>query len=112
MRTKLLALAATGVAGLALGAGVGVAAAQSDGRDTARPPVTTPATELDSMDEMHAAMRDQIPAELAAQCEEMHASMPAEMRSMEPGVMGSMMGGMGDSMGAGSMAARHAQHHG
>lgn len=80
MRTKLLTIAATGVAGLVLGAGVGIAAAQSDGRDTARPPVAALTSEFDSMDEMH-------------------SSMPAEMRSMEPGAMG-------------SMAARHAQHHG
>lgn len=103
MRTKLLTLAATGVAALALGTGIGSAAAQSDGRDATRPPVTAPSTELDSMDEMHAAMRDQMPAELAAQCDEMHASMPDEMRSMEPGAMGSMMAGSG---------GQHVQHHG
>lgn len=82
MRTKLLTLAAA-VAGLALGAGVGVAAAQDGGND-ARPSVTTAAAELDSMDQLHAVMRDQLPAELTAQCDEMHAAMPDDMRSMDP----------------------------
>lgn len=105
MRSKLLTLAATSVAGLALGAGV--AAAQAGG-DDGRPPVTVPAVDLDSMDEMHAAMRDRMPADLVARCDEMHAAMPEDMRSMDPGAMdpgamGSMMGGAG--------RGPHQQHH-
>ena len=93
--SKILTLTATGLAGLVLGAGIGVAAA-GQGADPTRPeraPVT-------SMDEVHAGMVDQMPAELAAQCDQMHAS------------MGSMMSGMA---GAGAMDAGmpggHAEHH-
>ena len=107
MRTKLLTLAVSGIAVLALGAGVGVAAAQGDGSDTL-PPVTAPAGEYDSMDEMHAAMRDQMPAEFAAACDEMHAAMPEGMRSMDPGSMG---GFMGTGMSGGFMTGQHGQHH-
>lgn len=113
MRTKLLSLAATGVAGLVLGAGVGVAA--QDRNDDAQPPATAQTDEFDSMDQMHAAMRDQMPAGLAAQCDEMHAAMPEGMRSMDPGSMGSMMGGdMGSMMGGdmgGAVSDQHSLHH-
>ena len=109
MNTKLITLVATGFAGLTLGLGVGVAAAQPDTDDS---PTTTPA-DVGSMDEMHAAMRDQMPPELAARCDEMHASMPADMAAMDPG---QMMGGMGQMMGGAgvmdeSMPAGHAAHH-
>jgi hypothetical protein len=107
MRTRLAVFAATGIAGLALGAGIGVAVAETD--DPPAPP-RAGAMPFGSMDEMHAAMRAQMPDDLAAACDEMHASMPEEMRDM--GAMGDMgamrgMGGMGGGMGAG-----HARHHG
>lgn len=57
--SKILTLAATGVAGLALGAGIGVAAA-GQGTDPAPP---APTFDIASMDEMHATMRDQLPPE-------------------------------------------------
>ena len=53
-------------------------------------------------------MRDQMPEDLAAQCDEMHASMPAEMRLMSPESMDSMMGE--GARGAG-IPGQHAQHH-
>lgn len=57
------------------------------------------------MDEMHARMRDQMPSELA-QCDEMHASMPADMAAMDSD---QMMGGAG--VMDGSMPTGHAAHH-
>lgn len=113
MNTKLLTLAATGLAGVTIGLGVGVAAAQPDDDLS-----TTTSADIGSMDEMHAAMRDQMPPELAEQCDEMHAAMPDDMAAMEPGrMMGRMMDGMGDMMGGrgvmgGSMPADHDAHHG
>lgn len=96
MTKKLLTLAATGLAGLVLGAGIGVAAADDPGSGSR---VVPP----EAMDEMHDAMRDQLPPELRAQHDEMHASMAGSMGSMDWGSMGSMMGG--------DRAARHAEHH-
>lgn len=109
MNTKLLTFAATGLAGLTLGLGVGVTAAQPDDGGSATTPV-----DVGSMDEMHAAMRDQMPAELAEQCDEMHASMPDDMAAMDPGQMGQMMGDMMGGRGVigGSMPADHVAHHG
>ena len=113
MNTKLLTLAATGVAGITLGLGVGVAASQADPADDRTPP----AADVGSMDEMHQSMRDQMPAEYAAACDEMHASMPGDMASM-PGDMpsdmpGGMSGGMSGGMnGAGGMSSgQHQAHH-
>ena len=82
---KLLTLAATGLVGLVLGAGIGVAAADQDGPTR---------------------MSEQMPAELAEKCDEMHAdmgSMMGSMGSMES--MSSMMGGMGAGM------SDHEAHH-
>lgn len=92
MPTKLLVLAATGVAGLVLGVGAGLGAAALGDGEEAPPPLTAPTTEFGSMDEMHAAMRARMPAGLAEQCDAMHAAMPEGMRSMDPALMGSMMG--------------------
>ena len=93
---KLLTLAATGLVGLVLGAGIGVAAADQDG-PTRMP---APFSDMSSMDEMHATMSEQMPAELAEQCDEMHADMGSTMGSMS-----SMMGGMGAGM------SDHEAHH-
>ena len=99
MNTKLLTLAATGVAGITLGLGVGVAAGQADPGDDLTPPAVADAG---SMDEMHEMMRGQMPAEFVAACDEMHASMPADMASMETGHMN----------GAGGMSnGQHQAHH-
>lgn len=106
MSNKFLTLVATGIAGLVLGAGIGVAAA-GDGSDSTPPTTSTPRSSA-SMDEMHGAMRDQMPDDLAAQCDEMHASMPAGMRSMSPESMDSMMG---EGMRGTGIPDQHAQHH-
>ncbi|MFP5579808.1 MAG: hypothetical protein ACLGIZ_16470 [Acidimicrobiia bacterium] len=97
--SKILTLAATGVAGLVLGAGIGVAAA-----DQGSPPVAPePAQDVSSMGEMHDAMRDQMPAELVDEWDQMHDAMgDGDHASM----MGSMMSGM-----QGGMPAGHAEHH-
>ena len=100
--SKLLTFAATGFAGLVLGAGIGAAAADQDGS----PRMPAPYGDVSSMDEMHATMADQMPAELAEQCDEMHASMGSMMDGM--GSMGSM-GSMTNRMGAGM--SDHEAHH-
>lgn len=101
MTRRFLIAAATGAAGLLLGAGIGAAAAG--------PGSTGPgsAVEAETMDEMHELMRAQMPDDLVAQCDAMHESMPDAMGSMDPGSMGSMMGGSFDDMDG-----WHAQHHG
>lgn len=105
MNTKLLTLAATGVAGITLGLGVGVAAAQGGPGDDRTPPAVA---DLGSMDAMHEMMRDHMPAELADACDEMHASMPDDMASMHNG----HMNGVGGMNGAGGMAnGQHQAHH-
>jgi hypothetical protein len=60
------------------------------------------------MDEMHDAMRDQMPAELVEQCDQMHDAMGDGDHASMMGSMGSMgsMGGMGAGMLGG-----HAEHH-
>ena len=75
--SKILTLAATGLAGLVLGAGISAAAATGDEipRPVDRPAMDTGSMgmgsmgtvsmDLESMDQMHAEMRDQMPAELA-----------------------------------------------
>lgn len=103
MRTRLRTLAAAGLVGLVVGGGIGMAVAQPRDGGAARPVAV-----YESMDQMHTAMRDALPPELAAQCDEMHASMPAGMGSMAPG---SMMGGAPGSMAPGSMGTLHGQHH-
>ena len=112
--SKTLTLAATGLAGLVLGAGIGVAAAGEDTTPT-RP---ERAADVTSMDEMHAAMADTMPAELVEQCNEMHAAMADHMGDGDHASMmesmGSMMdGSMMDGMDAttGQMPAGHDAHH-
>ncbi|HAS10593.1 MAG TPA: hypothetical protein DCS55_08780 [Acidimicrobiaceae bacterium] len=100
--SKILTLTATGVAGLVLGAGIGVAAAADQG---SRPATPEPAQDVSSMDEMHDAMRDQMPAELVEQCDQMHDAMGDGDHASMMGSMGSM-GGMGAGMLGG-----HAKHH-
>ena len=75
--SKILTLTATGLAGLVLGAGIGVAAAGPDA-----PSAPAERSDITSMDEMHATMVDQMPAELAEQCDEMHAAMGGHMSGM------------------------------
>lgn len=105
MNTKLFTLAATGVAGITLGLGVGVAAAQGGPSDDRTPPAVA---DVGSMDAMHEMMRGQMPAELADACDEMHASMPADMASMGPG----HMNGAGGMNSAGGMSnGQHQAHH-
>jgi hypothetical protein len=96
--SKILTLTATGFVGVVLGAGIGVAAA-GDGTPVPfeRPammetaPMGMGGMDARSMDEMHATMRDQMPAELAERCDEMHAATPSQMTD--------------------GMRTRHAQHH-
>lgn len=112
--SKTLTLAATGLAGLVLGAGIGVAAAGQDGTSPARDRVET----VTSMDEMHAAMVETMPAELAEQCNEMHAAMAdhmgdsdhaSMMESMSSMMDGSMMDGTDATTG--QTPADHDAHH-
>jgi Spy/CpxP family protein refolding chaperone len=105
--SKILTLTATGVAGLVLGAGIGVAAAATDQGN--RPAGAERVQDVSSMDEMHDAMRDQMPADLVEQCDQMHAAMTdgdhaPMMGSM--GSIGSIMSGTGAAMPDG-----HAEHH-
>ena len=104
--TKIRTLAATGLVGLVLGAGVGVAAA---GQDDPGPMRDRPG-DVTSMDEMHATMTDQMPAELAEQCDEMHATMGEHMGDGDHASMMGSMGSMADGMGT-DMTDRHARHH-
>lgn len=60
------------------------------------------------MDEVHAAMRDQMPAELVEQCDEMHAAMSGHMADID---FGSMMASMGSTMGGADTFGGHAAHH-
>lgn len=103
--SKILTLAATGLAGLVLGAGIGVASA-GQGSD----PAPEPTVDVESMDQMHAAMRDQMPPELVEHCDEMHAAMGEHMNDVDHA---STMGSMGSTMsGAGAgMFGNHAEHH-
>jgi hypothetical protein len=89
MPKRFATLALTGLIGLAAGAGIGVAAAET-GRGELRPNESAPMLDQAAMDTMHDAMRDQMPADLAQQCDDMHRIMGDEM---DPGQMGSMMGG-------------------
>lgn len=100
--SKILTLTATGLAGVVLGAGIGIAAAG----DTPAPPTDRPVVtdlmdmgsmDMRSMDEMHASMRDQMPAGMAEQHDEMHAA---------------MVDHMGDgNRPAGVSPQEHAEHH-
>ena len=107
--SKTLTLAATGLAGLVLGAGIGVAAAGQDSTSPAPHPVET----VTSMDEMHATMVETMPAELAEQCNEMHAAMADDMGDGDHASMMESMSSMMDGMDAttGQMPADHDAHH-
>ncbi len=107
MSRTLFAIAA-GLTGLVFGAGIGMAAGD-DPVVTATPPPPVTAGAFESMDEMHAAMRSQMPDDLAAQCDAIHASMPEDLRAAAPGSMGSMMG---DGSSFGWMGSQHTAHHG
>lgn len=104
--SKTLTLAATGLAGLVLGAGIGVAAA-GGGQDSSSSADRVEA--VTSMDEMHAAMVDTMPAELAEQCNEMHATMGDGDHASMMKTMGSTMDGMDASTG--EMPADPDAHH-
>jgi hypothetical protein len=104
--SKILTLTATGLAGVVLGAGIGIAAGDTPPSPTDRPAVTAPmdmgsmdmgSMDMGSMDEMHASMRDQMPADMVEQHDEMHAAMADHM---------------GDgNRPAGVSPEQHAQHH-
>lgn len=108
--SKTLTLAATGLAGLVLGAGIGVAAAA--GQDNT-PPAPERVDAVTSMDDMHAAMVETMPAELVEQCNEMHAAMADHMGDGDHASMMESMGSMMDGMDAttGQMPADHDAHH-
>jgi hypothetical protein len=100
--SKILTLAATGLAGVVLGAGIGIAAADDTPKTpTERPAVTAPtdmgsmdsmdmgsmdSMDMGSMEEMHASMRDQMPAEMVQQCDDMHAAMGDHVGTRPEGV--------------------------
>jgi hypothetical protein len=98
---KRFALSAlTGLVGLALGAGIGVAAAQAGTDSPPRAEATATMPDGTQMDAMHDAMREHMPGALAEHCDEMHGSMGGVI---EPGQMNSMMSGFtGD---------QHRSHH-
>lgn len=116
MRTKPLITVVAALGGLVLGAGIGAAAAQSPAsvaQTPSAPEVSVPPPEMHQgemhredmhrgMDEMHEAMRSHLPAELADECDEMHASM---------GAMHAEHRGMGGVMHGGDDAAHHETHH-
>lgn len=96
---KILTLTATGLAGIVLGAGFGVAAADdTPPAPTERPDAAAPmamdsmdmdsmgmgSMDLASMDAMHGSMRDQMPAAMADRCDEMHAVMAEQHAEHHP----------------------------
>ena len=99
--SKILTLIATGLAGVVLGAGIGIAAGDTPAPPTDRPAVTAPmdvgSMDVGSMDEMHASIRDQMPADMVEQHDEMHAAMADHMAD--------------GNRPAGVSAEEHAQHH-
>jgi hypothetical protein len=102
MRSKILTFALTGLIGLGLGAGIGVAAAQTRaGTVTVAPDQVAPGHDV-QMDEMHAVMRDQMPANLSEQCDGMHTAMATTMGERHTD---SQMGRFG------SESDEHRQHH-
>ena len=72
MRKLLVALVVIGALVVGVGVGVGVAQTGTHAPTTSTPPVTMPHDQA-GMDAMHAQMRAQMPAEMQAQCDEMHA---------------------------------------
>jgi hypothetical protein len=119
MNARLLALAAglPFALGVAVGAGAGpINVAAADQPETVAPisamammngmssdAMATMHADRDAMDAMHAAMTDQMPAELREDCDAMHAAMAASDMPM------------GDMLMRGDMPARmpgdHAAHH-
>lgn len=97
MRSRLVTLVVMGAAGLVLGAGIGVASARTGGISP-RGPVEASAigdsvpTDGATMDEMHDAMRGQMPVAMREACDDMHARMGGHAGSTDSTGMGSMMG--------------------
>jgi hypothetical protein len=101
--TKKRMLTAVAAAALSLGLGAGIAAAQTDPTTPSRPPQAGSMHSGD-MDATHDQMRDQMPEEMQAQCDTMHA-MHAEGGTMSGG--GMMNGGTGGQMGGTTSDGRH-----
>ena len=96
--TKKRMLAAGAAVALIVGLGAGVAAAQNDPTSPNRPPEAGAMHDGD-MDTMHDEMHTQMPEEMRAQCDTMHAQGGAMTGHgmngpMGDGMMGGMMGGM------------------
>lgn len=90
-------LAAGAAVALTVGLGAGIAAAQTDPTTPSGPPTAGHMHDGD-MDAMHEQMRAQMPEEMRAQCDTMHA---------EGGMTGAMSGGtMGGGMMRGAMSAQ------
>jgi|GEM_PF-4033391 hypothetical protein len=98
MRKLLVALGL----GAAVTLGAGASIAQNNPTPPGPPPGVTMPHDQAARDAMHAQMRDSMPADLRARCDEMHAAMAGTD-------MGAMMGGhtgggmMGPHMGNGPM---------
>lgn len=80
MRHKLLVTGAAGLIAVGLGAGIGVAAAQTDG--SPRPDRNA----IESMDQMHAVMTQDMPEDLVAECDATHAEMSDSMHDNRSGM--------------------------
>jgi hypothetical protein len=70
--------------------GAGASVAQTSGTPGTTPPATTMPHDPASMQAMHEQMKDGMPADLRAKCDEMHASMQGHM-----GNLGAHMAGGG-----------------
>jgi len=117
MRKRWIVLGVGAVAVVALTAGIAFAAGRGSGTPTSKSmgSVTSSSTwqgmaqTCDAMHDLPAmeAMRDQMPANLRAQCDAMHEQMGQMMQNM-----GSMMGGSGTTGGSGMMGnGGMADHH-
>jgi hypothetical protein len=104
--SKILTFAATGLVGVVLGAGIGVAAAGQD----SDPATTERSAIIESMDEMHASMRAEMPTELVEECDQMHATMAEHMSDGDHAAMMESMGSMMSGMGS-DMSNNHTDHH-
>ncbi|MBK5221827.1 MAG: hypothetical protein JJE52_02905 [Acidimicrobiia bacterium] len=82
MRHKLLVTGAAGLIAVGLGAGIGVAAAQIDG--SSRPDRNA----IESMDQMHSVMSEDMPDDLVAECDAAHAAMSDSMHDGRFGMPG------------------------
>jgi len=94
MHDRLLTIVVTGAAGLMLGAGMGVASAQTGGtfpRSLVEASAESNAAPTGgaTMDETHDSMREQMSKAMRETCDEMHAGMAARAGS---NALGSMMG--------------------